>query len=332
MYPLKFQPIFKTMVWGGEKIAPYKGIKTTQEKIGESWELSGVKGNVSIAENGNLRGKSIEELIDTYKGELVGRKIYEEYGNKFPLLIKFIDAQKDLSIQVHPNDEMAQRIYGRGAKGKTEMWYVIDAEKDAFLYSGLKKEITPQEYEKLIADNKITDVLEKHKIKAGDVFFLPAGRIHAIGAGAFITEIQQTSDITYRIYDYGRLGLDGKPRELHTQLAKEAIDYKVYPDYKTVYSDKKNQENEVVKCPLFTTSVFDIDTKTSKDLSKMDSFLIAICVRGKGKLIDSEEDKGSIKEEVINIRQGDTILIPASSKKVTFIPDEGEMKIVTSHL
>ena len=227
MYPLKFQPIFKTMVWGGEKIAPYKGIKTTQEKIGESWELSGVKGNVSIAENGNLRGKSIEELIDTYKGELVGRKIYEEYGNKFPLLIKFIDAQKDLSIQVHPNDEMAQRIYGRGAKGKTEMWYVIDAEKDAFLYSGLKKEITPQEYEKLIADNKITDVLEKHKIKAGDVFFLPAGRIHAIGAGAFITEIQQTSDITYRIYDYGRLGLDGKPRELHTQLAKEAIDYKV---------------------------------------------------------------------------------------------------------
>lgn len=332
MYPLKFQPIFKTMVWGGEKIAPYKGITTTQEKIGESWELSGVKGNVSIAENGNLRGKSIEELIDTYKGELVGRKIYEEYGNKFPLLIKFIDAQKDLSIQVHPNDEMAQRIYGRGAKGKTEMWYVIDAEKDAFLYSGLKEEITPQEYEKLIADNKITDVLEKHKIKAGDVFFLPAGRIHAIGAGAFITEIQQTSDITYRIYDYGRLGLDGKPRELHTQLAKEAIDYKVYPDYKTVYSDKKNQENEVVKCPLFTTSVFDIDTKTSKDLSKTDSFLIAICVRGKGKLIDSEEDKGSIKEEVINIRQGDTILIPASSQKVTFIPDEGEMKIVTSHL
>lgn len=332
MYPLKFQPIFKTMVWGGEKIAPYKGITTTQEKIGESWELSGVKGNVSIAENGNLRGKSIEELIDTYKGELVGRKIYEEYGNKFPLLIKFIDAQKDLSIQVHPNDEMAQRIYGRGAKGKTEMWYVIDAEKDAFLYSGLKKEITPQEYEKLIADNKITDVLEKHKIKAGDVFFLPAGRIHAIGAGAFITEIQQTSDITYRIYDYGRLGLDGKPRELHTQLAKEAIDYKVYPDYKTVYSDKKNQENEVVKCPLFTTSVFDIDTKTSKDLSKTDSFLIAICVRGNGKLIDSEEDKGSIKEEVINIRQGDTILIPASSQKVTFIPDEGEMKIVTSHL
>lgn len=333
MYPIKFKPWLKTMVWGGEKIAPYKGISIKDKNIGESWELSGVEGHLSVATNGSFTGKTIKELIKEYKGRLVGEKVYAENGEQFPLLIKFIDARSDLSIQVHPDDAMAERKYGKGAKGKTEMWYVIDAEPGAFLLSGLSKEISQDEYVSLVNENKITDVLVKHSINAGDVFFLPAGRIHAIGAGAFIAEIQQTSDITYRIYDYGRLGLDGKPRELHTELAKEAIDYKVYPDYKTNYKEKKDAENEVVSCPFFTTSIFDLDKATEKDLSELDSFVVVICISGSGKIIDYEpSDCGcSINEETVTIKQGETILIPASSKKIEFIPDKA-MKVITSHL
>ena len=232
MYPLKFKPILKTLVWGGEKIAPFKGIKTDMHNIGESWELSGVKGNESVVANGPLTGKTITELIGEYKGELVGKTNYEKTGTEFPLLIKFIDARQDLSIQVHPDDELAARRHN-GSKGKTEMWYVVKADKDAHLMSGLKQAITPEEYVARVAGNTITDVLHDYNVSPGDVFFLPAGRIHSIGAGSFIAEIQQTSDITYRIYDFGRLGLDGKPRELHTELAKDAIDYSVHEDYRT---------------------------------------------------------------------------------------------------
>ena len=333
MYPIKFKPWLKAMVWGGEKIAPYKGISIKDKNIGESWELSGVEGHLSVATNEPFTGKTIKELIKEYKGRLVGEKVYAENGEQFPLLIKFIDAQSDLSIQVHPDDAMAERKYGKGAKGKTEMWYVIDAEPGAFLLSGLSKEISQDEYVSLVNENKITDVLVKHSINAGDVFFLPAGRIHAIGAGAFIAEIQQTSDITYRIYDYGRLGLDGKPRELHTELAKEAIDYKVYPEYKTIYKEKKDAENEVVSCPFFTTSIFDLDKATEKDLSGLDSFVVVVCISGGGRIIDYEpSDCGcSINEETVTIKQGETILIPASSKKIAFIPDKA-MKVITSHL
>lgn len=333
MYPIKFNAWLKTMVWGGEKIAPYKGVSTDEKNIGESWELSGVEGHLSVAVNGPLAGKNIEELISEYKGRLVGEKVYKDYGTKFPLLIKFIDARNDLSIQVHPDDAMAEKKYGKGAKGKTEMWYVIDAEPGAFLLSGLKKEINEEKYVELVNENKITDVLAKHSINAGDVFFLPAGRIHAIGAGAFIAEIQQTSDITYRIYDYGRLGLDGKPRELHTELAKEAIDYKVYPEYKTAYTEKKDEENEVVKCPFFTTSIFDLDKETVKDLSGLDSFMVAVCASGSGKIIDYEpSDCGcSMNTEEVTIHQGETVLIPASSRKVSFVPN-GHIKLITSHM
>ena len=333
MYPIKFKTLLKTMVWGGEKIAPYKGIAADEKNIGESWEISGVEGHLSVAENGDFAGKTIKELIREYKGKLVGNRVYEEYGDKFPLLIKFIDARSDLSIQVHPDDAMAERKYGKGAKGKTEMWYVIDAEPGAFLLSGLKKEISQEEYVSLVEKNAITDVLAKHEIRPGDVFFLPAGRIHAIGAGAFIAEIQQTSDITYRIYDYGRLGLDGKPRELHTELAKEAIDYRVYPEYKTAYSAKKNEENEVVSCPFFTTSVLDLDKPFEKDLSDMDSFLVAICVGGNGKIVDCESSTCGCSEEKVEVsfKQGETVLIPASSKRAVFIPDS-PMKVIISHL
>ena len=324
MYPLKFKPILKTVVWGGEKIAPFKGITTEQHNIGESWELSGVRGHESVVANGEFEGRTITSLIEEFKGKLVGEKVYAGNGNVFPLLIKFIDARSDLSIQVHPDDKLAAERHN--SKGKTEMWYVVGADEGAHLLSGLKEEITPDEYVRRIGDNTITDVLTDFKVKAGDVFFPPAGRIHAIGTGCFIAEIQQTSDITYRIYDYGRLGLDGKPRELHTELAKDAIDYKVYPEYKSEYKEEANAENQLVSCRYFTTSEYNLSEPVSKDLSGTDSFLIVICIEGRGTVVDKEDS-----DERIEIHQGETVLIPASSKGVEFIP-EGNMKLITSYI
>ena len=323
MYPLKFQNIFKSVVWGGEKIAPFKGVNTQQKNIGESWELSGVKGNESIVAEGPLAGRTITSLAEEYKGALLGDKVYAATGAEFPLLIKFIDARDDLSIQVHPDDALAAERHN-GSKGKTEMWYVVQADEKAHLMSGLSKEITPEEYAAKVADNTITDVLHDYDVHAGDVFFLPAGRIHSIGKGCFIAEIQQTSDITYRIYDFGRLGLDGKPRELHTELSKAAIDYTVLPDYKTQYQSIKNQENEIVSCKYFTTSLYELDKEVTKDMSGLDSFVIAICVEGSGSLTDSEGN-------VVSLRQGETVLIPACSRSFTLLP-EGSMKVLTSYI
>ena len=327
MYPLKFKPYLRTMVWGGEKIAPFKGIYTTRNRIGESWEISAVEGHVSVVDNGPLAGKSLTEVMEDYGPELVGKKVFAKTGTEFPLLIKFIDAKDNLSVQVHPDDEMAGRIR-QGLKGKTEMWYVVGADKGAHLLSGLTQEITPEEYEEKVGDNTITDVLASHEIHPGDVFFLPAGRIHAIGAGAFVAEIQQTSDITYRIYDYGRLGLDGKPRELHVEQAKQAIDYTVYPDYKTEYSPVKNAETPLVECKYFTTSLFDLDKPVSKNLSALDSFVVVMCVAGKGVLVDNEGD-GSVHK--IEIRQGETVLIPATSSTIEFHPD-GPLACLASYI
>ena len=323
MYPLKFQNIFKSVVWGGEKIAPFKGVNTQQKNIGESWELSGVKGNESIVAEGPLAGRTITSLAEEYKGALLGDKVYAATGAEFPLLIKFIDARDDLSIQVHPDDKLAAERHN-GSKGKTEMWYVVQADEKAHLMSGLNKEITPEEYAAKVADNTITDVLHDYDVHDGDVFFLPAGRIHSIGSGCFIAEIQQTSDITYRIYDFGRLGLDGKPRELHTELSKAAIDYTVLPDYKTPYQSIKNQENEIVSCKYFTTSLYELDKEVTKDMSVLDSFVIAICVEGSGSLTDSEGN-------AVSLSQGETVLIPACSRSFTLRP-EGSMKVLTSYI
>ena len=323
MYPLKFKNIFKSVVWGGEKIAPFKGVNTQQKNIGESWELSGVKGNESVVAEGPLAGRTITSLAEEYKGALLGEKVYAATGTEFPLLIKFIDARDDLSIQVHPDDKLAAERHN-GSKGKTEMWYVVQADEKAHLMSGLNKEITPEEYAAKVADNTITDVLHDYDVHDGDVFFLPAGRIHSIGSGCFIADIQQTSDITYRIYDFGRLGLDGKPRELHTELSKAAIDYTVLPDYKTPYQSIKDQENELVSCKYFTTSLYELDKEVTKDMSGLDSFVIAICVEGSGSLTDSEAN-------AVSLRQGETVLIPACSRSFTLHP-EGSMKVLTSYI
>lgn len=328
LYPLKFVPYLRTMVWGGEKIAPFKGVKADSDKIGESWEISAVPGHVSVIAEGPLAGKTLTEVIQEYGASLVGKKVFEENGTEFPLLVKFIDAKSDLSIQVHPNDELAEKTHP-GMKGKTEMWYVIGADEGAHLLSGLTEKITPEEYERRVKDNSITDVLASHNIHVGDVFFLPAGRIHAIGAGSFVAEIQQTSDLTYRIYDYGRLGLDGKPRELHIEQAKEAIDYEVFPEYRTKYEPAKDAETTLVSCKYFTTDLLDLEHDHEKDMTGLDSFCIVMCVGGEGKLVDTEAD-GSV--HAVDVRQGETILVPATSRHLAFSPVAGRMTLITSYI
>lgn len=336
LYPLTFRPNLKQFVWGGEKIAPWKGIETSEDHIGESWEVSAYPTRESVVALGSLEGKTLPELVRTYKGLLVGEHVYERFGDEFPLLIKFIDALKDLSIQVHPDDALAEKRHG--CRGKTEMWYVVDADPGAKIYSGLKEEITPEDYVRLVREDRITEVLACHEAHKGDVFHLPAGRIHAICKGCFITEIQETSDITYRIYDYGRLGLDGKPRQLHTEEAKDAIDYHVYPSYRTEYQEVPNKEIVLVDCPYFTTSLYTLDAPVSKDLSAVDSFLAVMCVEGAGTLLDSEPvidpetgKRGPTKGHHVMLREGTTVLIPATSLGVNFIP-QGSMKLITSYI
>ena len=320
MYPLKFNPILKSMIWGGEKLRQYKAIDTDQKNIGESWELSGVPGNESVVSNGEFAGRTITELIKEYGPELLGRHVYETCGEKFPLLIKFIDARDDLSIQVHPDDAMAQEVHDQPF-GKTEMWYVVSANKDAHLMSGLSAEITPEEYVSRVENNTITDILCDYKVASGDVFFLPAGRIHSIGKGCFIAEIQQTSDLTYRIYDFGRLGLDGKPRELHTELAKDAIDYSVSEDYRTAYAPVLNEDAPLVECKYFKTHLLDLTVPLSVDVKSKDSFVILICLEGQGELTDSEGN-------VVALKQGETVLVPAVTDQITFTPHP-KLKILT---
>lgn len=322
MYPLKFRPILKSLIWGGEKIAPYKGITTDQKNIGESWELSGVRGDESVVSEGVFAGRNIADLLSEFKGSLIGEKNYKRFGDEFPLLIKFIDAKQDLSIQVHPDDALAMKRHN--SKGKTEMWYVVDADEGAHLRSGFAKKVTPAEYEKSVDDNTITDILADYKVRPGDLFFLPAGRVHSIGAGSFIAEIQQTSNITYRIYDFNRLGADGKPRELHTALAKDAIDYTVLPDYRSAYSVKKNAETELIECPYFVTSLYELDAPVSRDMSHLDSFMVVICVEGEGSVADGNGN-------IVSIRRGETVLLPATSGNVCFSPN-GSMKLLTSYI
>ena len=320
MYPFKFRPILKTVLWGGEKIIPYKQIESDQKQVGESWELSGVKGNESVVANGELAGTTLPELLAREKERLLGKANYERFGNEFPLLIKFIDARQDLSIQVHPNDQLAWERHH--SKGKTEMWYVVDADKGAHLRSGFAKQVTPAEYEASVADNTITDILKDYEVHPGDLFFLPAGRVHSIGAGSFIAEIQQTSDITYRIYDFNRRDANGNTRELHTELAKDAIDYTVLPDYRTHYTPAPDSEVELVSCPYFTTSLYDLTHERTLDLAGLDSFLVVICIGGSGTLTD---DAGN----AVPVHQGETVLVPASVRNLRIAPD-GAVKVLTS--
>lgn len=322
MYPLKFEPILKQIIWGGDKIVPFKNLHTDITGVGESWELSDVEGSESIVANGPDKGLNLTQLVRRYREELVGEANYTRFGNKFPLLIKFIDAKQDLSIQVHPTDELAKKRHN--SFGKTEMWYVIDADKGAKLRSGFSEEITSKEYKERVHNNTITDVLQEYEIHPGDVFFLPAGRVHSIGAGAFIAEIQQTSDITYRIYDFNRTDAQGNKRELHTELAREAINYEVLDDYRTQYEPVLNEPVELVACPYFTTFLYDMTEEISCDYSELDSFVIFICVEGACNLNDDQGNQ-------LTMKAGETVLFPALTQNVTINP-EGTVKLLETYV
>ena len=308
MQPIKFDPLFKQTLWGGDKIVPFKHLDSQLENVGESWEISGVKDNETIVKEGPLKGKSLNEAVAELKEKLVGQANYKRFGDEFPLLIKFIDARQDLSIQVHPTDEIAHK-QGK-PRGKTEMWYLMESAPGAKLYSGLKKQITPEQYKEMVEDDTICEALAQYEVKEGDCFFLPAGRIHAIGAGCFLAEIQQTSDVTYRIYDFKRKDKNGNYRELHTKLAAESINYQVEDDYRTHYVERQNRGVSLVQCPYFCTAVYDLNEPMTLDYSELDSFVILIGLKGEGKITDNEGNEVSIKT-------GDTLLIPATTETLS---------------
>ena len=322
MYPLKFVPILKQTLWGGDKIISFKQLNDTRTEVGESWEISAVEGSESIVAEGPDKGMTLTEVLSKYREELLGEANYARFGVKFPLLVKFIDARQDLSIQVHPSDELAKKRHN--SMGKTEMWYVIGADKGAKLRSGFSEQITPKEYKDRVYNNTITEVLQEYDIQPGDVFFLPAGRVHSIGAGAFIAEIQQTSDVTYRIYDFDRKDAKGNARELHTDLAREAINFEVLDDYRTQYDVVENEPIELVACPYFTTSLYDMTEEITCDYSELDSFVIFVCVEGSCTLYDNEKNEVSFKA-------GETVLMPASIQEVTIVPN-GKVKLLETYV
>lgn len=307
---------------GGDKIISFKQLNDTRTEVGESWEISAVEGSESIVAEGPDKGMTLTEVLSKYREELLGEANYARFGVKFPLLVKFIDARQDLSIQVHPSDELAKKRHN--SMGKTEMWYVIGADKGAKLRSGFSEQITPKEYKDRVYNNTITEVLQEYDIQPGDVFFLPAGRVHSIGAGAFIAEIQQTSDVTYRIYDFDRKDSKGNARELHTDLAREAINFEVLDDYRTQYDVVENEPIELVACPYFTTSLYDMTEEITCDYSELDSFVIFVCVEGSCTLYDNEKNEVSFKA-------GETVLMPASTQEVTIVPN-GKVKLLETYV
>ncbi len=302
LYPLQFRPLYKYRMWGGEKLKTILNKEYSETSIGESWEISAVKNDETVVSNGSLEGKTIKELIAVFGADFLGKSVYERFGNDFPLLIKFIDAKTPLSIQVHPSDELAKERHD--SFGKNEMWYVMQAEEDAELIAGFDKKLTKQEYINTLESGDILDVLHAEKVQSGDVFNIPTGRVHAIGAGVLLAEIQQTSDITYRIYDYNRVDAKtGETRELHTEQAVDAIDFKVHDSYKTNYTTPINKANELVYTPYFKTNILKLEGDLTQDFSKTDSFVIVMCVEGDFELIYNNE------KYVINT--GSTILLPA---------------------
>lgn len=300
----KFKPLLKQTIWGGERIAPFKRLECNMGQVGESWEISGVKGQETVVDGGPYDGLTTNELVATLRDRLLGRDNYLRYGDEFPLLIKFIDAAGDLSVQVHPDDATAMR-HGR-KRGKTEMWYVMDSEPSATLMVGLKRSITPDEYKALVANGTICDAISRYNVKEGDCFYIPSGRIHSIGAGCFLTEIQQTSDVTYRIYDFKRKDKDGNFRELHTAEAADAIDYQVQESYRTEYDRVKNEPAELVDCPYFCTALYDLDEPMTLDYSELDSFVILIGVCGEGTLTCDDGTSATLSA-------GHTLLLPATT-------------------
>ena len=322
LYPLKFKPILKDVIWGGSRLRDSLGKECQTDSCGESWEISAVQGNISVVENGFLKGNNLQEIIEVYMGELLGEQIYENFGLEFPLLIKFIDANDLLSIQVHPDDDLARERHQ--AYGKNEMWYIIDADENAELISGFRQAISRETYLEHFNKKTLPEILNYEKVNAEDVFFMPAGRVHAIGAGILLAEIQQTSDITYRIYDWDRLDDSGKGRELHTDLAVDAIVYDDKERYRIKYNKQKNNRVTVVDSPWFVTGIVTFDKPVEKDFNFIDSFVIYMCVEG-----DAVFNYGN--SETISITRGQTLLIPASIKNIQILP-EGPSRLLEIYI
>lgn len=301
LYPIKFKPILQQKIWGGDRLITEFKKKSNLSNIGESWELSAVDNFVSEVSNGELRGDSLTNLIKQFKEKLVGEKVYSVFGNNFPLLFKFIDANDDLSIQLHPNDELAKKRHN--SFGKTEMWYVLNANNNSKLYAGFSKKINENIYIKKNSQDRILDLIHVDKVKKGDAFFIDVGTIHAIGKGVLIAEIQQTSNITYRVYDWNRLNSEGKERELHTSLALDALDFSKVGSCKLDYNKLPNTPNEIYSCKYFTTNKINVVNGINRDVKVIESFIVYMCVEGEGVL--------SIGERKEKIEKGETLLIPA---------------------
>lgn len=315
--PYKFHRLLKSVLWGGDRMAEFKGLEIDVPNVGESWELSGVEGNESIVKGGEDDGLTLSQLIERHKSSLVGEAVYAQHGSKFPLLVKIIGAEQDLSLQVHPNDELARERHN--CFGKTEMWYLIDHKPGAKILSGMSQEISPEEYEQRVANNTILDVVAQHESHEGDVFFLPSGRIHGIGGGNLIAEVQQTSDITYRVYDYDRRDAQGNARELHVEQARDAIDYKVYDSYVLPNPGDKRGDAPLVKCPYFDVHRIALDGVDTY-VNDKDSFVIVMCLKGTVVITD---DNGNITP----MHRGETILVPASLKRLQF---DGHAMLLTA--
>lgn len=317
---ITFEPLLKQTIWGGDKIKALKQIDTALDHVGESWEVSGMKDSESVVANGEYKGRSLNGLVAEMKGDFVGHDNYERFGDEFPLLVKFIDAQRDLSIQVHPDDELAHK-YGK-RHGKTEMWYLMDSDSDATLRCGLSRNITPEEYKRMIKDDSICDVINKHKVKEGDCFYIPAGCVHSIGTGCLLAEIQEPSDVTYRIYDFKRKDKDGNYRQLHTEQAVESIDYNVFDSYRIKYAARTDEPVQLVGCKYFNTAVYDLTEPMTIDYADLDSFVILVCMKGRGSVTDAKGNK-------VEFKAGTTILLPAWVDTITV---EGEVKFLETYI
>ncbi len=319
MYPLKFEPILKERLWGGTKLQNVLGKPTISEITGESWEISGVNGNISVVANGPLQGKTLQELIKSNPKELLGQSVLKRFGTEFPILIKFIDAKKDLSIQLHPDDNLARERHG--SLGKTEMWYVMQADPDAQLIIGFNKTVSRNEYSNSLENNTLLELLNYESVTEGDTFYIKTGKIHAIGAGVLLAEIQQTSDITYRVFDFNRHDKNGKLRELHTEMAVDAIDYEKKDDFIVAYQKKPNAVNPMVHSDYFNTDFLCVQNSMTLDLSKRDSFTILMGVGGSCQL------KTDLGDMVINT--GETVLLPAKTKKLDMHATSAKLLQVT---
>ncbi len=313
LYPIRFQPIYKKLIWGGEKLREEYGKTDAPEMTGESWEISNVEDNISVVSNGFLAGNTLVEITEIYMGEMVGDRIFEKFGTFFPILVKFIHSNDNLSIQVHPGDDYAMEHHGEN--GKTEMWYIMEAEKDARLIVGFNRNIDEKEFLASLKSGTLVDLMNFEPVHKGDVLFMPTGRVHALGPGIVLAEIQQTSDMTYRIYDWDRTDADGNSRELHIDHALNVMDYQYHDKYKTEYVPQKNTSVNLADCPYFSTRYIQFDQPVDKDYNLIDSFVIYMCMEGK---VDIHHPGGTPE----TIQKGDSILIPAVLKEISLIPQE----------